>query len=543
VPGGTGYLHQLLAHDAKTLADVLRMALDALTGCACNQDPEKDGCYRCLYQYRLGRSMELVSRDNAKSVLTELVGTLPSLERVKTISDIYINPNFDSVLEARFIESLKKMSGLAGLPPVKLVQDVVHGKSGYVLEVGSQRYRIEPQCELNGDAGVPVPSKPDFVIWPWASGSKRRPVAVFCDGWTYHKDCMREDALKRSAIVASGRFWTWSVTHQDVSAAIDGNSDSDLDPATVALNRHDGGKAPPSVPRAQEKAFTQHAVARLLQWLAAPAGATDLDGAVEAQQRNAAWLEFLMVPSSSEDKAAAEAHRAPWLPHLPLHVREPGPGFAPVMSKANGAASVLGWWPLLLAKGLPAHQNWAAPNVVMMDASAAGDEDALHRAWRRWLQLFNTLQFLPGTVLVTGDGLAAHDYDALAPATAGTTPAQPAAQAALNAAWQAVVEQALEALAPGLKQLAQSGASLPEVGLELVDTKGRVAADCELAWVQEKVVVLRPDQTDFVELWGAESWKVVLLDEAMNLVAGVPWSVAAAASLGLELNVNEGGAA
>jgi DEAD/DEAH box helicase domain-containing protein len=26
VPGGTGYLHQLLAHDAGTLADVLRMA-------------------------------------------------------------------------------------------------------------------------------------------------------------------------------------------------------------------------------------------------------------------------------------------------------------------------------------------------------------------------------------------------------------------------------------------------------------------------------------------------------------------------------------
>src|SRR5690606_23634603 len=134
------------------------------------------------------------------------------------------------------------------LPAVKLVQDVVHGKSGYVLEVGSQRYRIEPQCDLNGDAGVSVPSKPDFVIWPWASGSKRRPVAVFCDGWAYHKDCMREDALKRSAIVTSGKFWTWSVTHQDVSAAIDGNADSDLDPPTVALNRHDGSKALATVP-------------------------------------------------------------------------------------------------------------------------------------------------------------------------------------------------------------------------------------------------------------------------------------------------------
>lgn len=544
VPGGTGYLHQLLAHDAKTLADVLRMALDALSTCSCNQDPEKDGCYRCLYQYRLGRSMELVSRDNAKAVLTELVGSLPSLERVKTISDIYINPNFDSVLEARFIESLKKMSGVAGLPPIKLVQDVIHGKSGYVLEVGSQRYRIEPQCDLNGDTGVMVPSKPDFVIWPWASGAKRRPVAVFCDGWAYHKDCMREDALKRSAIVASGKFWTWSVTHQDVSAAIDGNADSDLDPATVALNRHDGSKAPSTVPRAQEKAFTQHAVARLLHWLAVPAGAAELDGAVEAQQRNAAWLEFLMVaPPGDKDQAAVESQRARWLPLLPLDIREPGAGFFQITSKQNGAASVIGWWPMVLGKGLPAHKDWCAPAAVILDITDAADEDALHRAWRRWLQLFNALQFMRGTLLATSDGLAGHDYDGLAPVTAGTPPAQPAAQAALNAAWHAVVEQALDALAPGLKKLAQSGAAPPEVGLELMDAKGRVSADSELAWVQEKVVVLRPDQSDLVELWGAENWKVVLLDEALNLVAGAPWAAAAADSLGLELNVNEGGAA
>ena len=67
-----------------------------------------------------------------------------------TISDIYINPNFDSALEARFIESLKKLGGVGGLPPVKLVQDIVYGKSGYLLEVGGQRYRVEPQVELSG---------------------------------------------------------------------------------------------------------------------------------------------------------------------------------------------------------------------------------------------------------------------------------------------------------------------------------------------------------------------------------------------------------
>ena len=55
VPGGTGYLHQLLARDAGTLGDVLRMALDAINACGCRADPEKDGCYRCVYQYRLAR--------------------------------------------------------------------------------------------------------------------------------------------------------------------------------------------------------------------------------------------------------------------------------------------------------------------------------------------------------------------------------------------------------------------------------------------------------------------------------------------------------
>lgn len=540
VPGGTGYLHQLLAHDAKTLSDVLRMALEALTSCSCNADPEKDGCYRCLYQYRLGRSMELVSRDNAKAVLTELVEALPSLERVKTISDIYINPNFDSVLEARFIESLKKMSGVGGLPTVKLVQDVVNGKSGYVVELGGQRYRIEPQCSLNPDLGVVVPSLPDFVIWPWASGSKRRPVAVFCDGWTYHKDCMREDALKRTAIVASGRFWTWSVTHQDVAAAIGGSSESDLDPATVALARHDGSKAPPEAPRPQEKAFTQNAVARLLHWLSAPVGSEETDSAVQSQQRNASWLELLMVPATAEDRAQADAQRGPWLAQLPLHVREPGPGFAPVTSKGLDSGGVVGWWPMALAKGLPKTPVWSAPGVVLLDEAGAKDDESLHRSWRRWLQLFNTLQFLPGIWLVTAAGLSHHDYDGLAPAAPDIPPAQSAVQMASGGAWQTVIHEVLGCLVPGLKGLAQAGAEPPAVGLELADAKGRVMADCELAWPACKLAVLRADQEDLLSVWAEEGWNALLLSEDCLSVAGRDWQGAAAAGLGLTLSTNEG---
>ena len=112
VPGGTGYLHQLLAQDATTLIDVFKQALEAITHCPCTLEAEKDGCYRCVYQYRQGRVMELVSRDRAREVLTELVNATDQLERVPTIADIFINPNFDSALEARFIEALRHLSGV-----------------------------------------------------------------------------------------------------------------------------------------------------------------------------------------------------------------------------------------------------------------------------------------------------------------------------------------------------------------------------------------------------------------------------------------------
>ena len=544
VPGGTGYLHQLLVHDATTLADVLRMALVALTTCSCHQDPEKDGCYRCLYQYRLGRSMGLVSRDKATAVLQDLVGSLGALEKVTTIADIYINPNFDSVLESRFIESLKKLSGVggvgSGIPVVKLVQDVVNGKSGYVLEVGAQRYRVEPQVDLGSDHGVVVPSKPDFVIWPWATGSKRRPVAVFCDGWAYHKDCMRDDALKRSAIVASGRFWVWSVTHQDVAAALEVSLKSDLDPPLVGMSRHEGLNAPPTLPRAQENAFVRHGVMRLLQWLAVDSNAGTADPAVEAMQRNAAWLEFLMIPNSADDKAVCDAQRAHWLPRLPLYIREPGAGFAPVMSRVNGPTTIVGWWAMALMKGLPVSGFWSCPGAVVFDESAASDAQALHLGWRRWLQLYNTAQFLPGVLMATAAGLDGHDYDVLgAMGSAAHAPGRAQDHAGLGNAWQDVLEQTLTELAVGLKALAAAGGFPPEVGMELADEKGRVIADAELTWLDQKLALLRSDQSDLAVPWLAAGWTALILDEArdeeLTTMQGHPWTVTVAGALGLTL--------
>ena len=482
-----------------------------------------------------------MSRDMAKSVLTELVASLDLLERVETISDIFINPNFDSVLEARFIESLKRLGGVGGIPMVKLVQDIVNGKSGYLLEVGKQRYRVEPQCEVWTDHGAAFPSKPDFVIWPWATTSKRKPIAVFCDGWAYHKDSLREDAQKRSAIVAGGRMWVWSVTHNDVMSALAGSLDSDLDSPLVAMSRHSGSSALPTVPRAQEKAFTQHQVARLLQWLATGVDEQGQDAGLEQLRRNALWLGFLMIPSTPEDNAICAHQMGQWLPRLPDAIREPGKGFAPCASKPNGVCSQTGWWPLVMAKGQIPLEGWAAPGVVVLDASASESESEVHLAWRRWLQVFNAVQCLPGMLLVTANGLDAHDYDALVvdTSTPASAPAQAADQAALHHAWTEVLGGVLADLRPGLTVLANAGVPIPEVGLELADEKGCVLADAEIAWTHAKVAVLRPDQEDMTQTWQEAGWKVVLLDESHTLVSGQPWPLATAPLLGLELKNEE----
>jgi DEAD/DEAH box helicase domain-containing protein len=87
--------------------------------------------------------------------------------------------------------------------------------------------------------------------------------------------------------------------------------------------------------------------------------------------------------------------------------------------------------------------------------------------------------------------------------------------------------------------LAAAGAALPEVGTELADENGKVLADAELAWVGEKLVVLRPDQDDLADAWKAAGWTVELLDDALMSIQDEPWQVAVATRLGLALQKNE----
>jgi DEAD/DEAH box helicase domain-containing protein len=539
VPGGTGYLHQLLAQDAGTLADVLQMALEAVNSCSCNEDPEKDGCYRCVYQYRLGRNMQLVSRDRSREVLSELVASLGQLESVPTISQIYINPNFDSVLEARFIESLKRMGGIAGLPKVKLVQDIIKGKSGYVLEVGGQRYKIEPQCNIGASDGVMVASKPDFLIWPWNSGTQRRPVAVFCDGWQYHQHSLREDANKRSALVRSGKFWVWSVTHDDVKAALDGNVQTDLDSPLASLSRHDGSKAPPAVQRALPGAFGSHSIAQLLKFLSEPCGDGQEDAALYPIQRNLLWLNFLMIPSTADEKTVVESKMSGMLNQLPVDLHSPRPNFAPMLSKGTSAPIVLGWWPMSYATGN--RDGLTCSGVVLLDDLDYPNDELLRLNWRKWLALFNQQQMLQGMLLVTRSAMDAGDCAGWLPTAQAQskTGASSLDHQMLAKEWEEAILQTLEPLRSGLRQLALLQASPPAIGHELANERGSVVAEAEMAWSGKTLVLLTADQEDMAPEWESAGWTTLVLSADYANVSSVPWVHAIAIKLNIDITPAE----
>ena len=205
VPGGTGYLKQLMQRQ-DSLVDIFEKALRVLENCTCKDDPQKDGCYHCLYAYRQSNQIGQISRKTAISLLKAIISGKDNIEEIPMLGNIPVNSLFESELERRFIEALDRIHTESGsLNPVKAL---VNGKEGYRMKVGDTVWEIEPQVVLDASSGVSVTSRADFVLWPVREAGNRKPVVIFTDGFQYHKDRVADDTLKREAILRSGRCRT-----------------------------------------------------------------------------------------------------------------------------------------------------------------------------------------------------------------------------------------------------------------------------------------------------------------------------------------------
>jgi DEAD/DEAH box helicase domain-containing protein len=308
--------------------------------------------------------------------------------------------------------------------------------------------------------------------------------------------------------VASGKFWVWSVTWEDVQSAMDGKLETTLADGLEAMCFNTRDMLPPPLrSMLNDTYWTQHAVAVLLQWLGKPTGDSG-DQFANKLAHHAGATAFRMIPNPTN--AELEKTRATlvqfWngLEHLPCE--------RSVQSVACGnvndpSLTLRYWWPSELAN--PTLAAPPSPGFVIFNEAHVQDEPQRHLTWRRWLWLFNIVQTLPGVLIATQPGLEAGDHEGLTLST-GTRSGAGAAGATQAAAWESVIEKAMGSLADELRRLMDAGLPPPdEVGYEL-EQDGSVIAEAELAWLQRKLVVLMPTHAASAPVWKSSGWKTLM---------------------------------
>ena len=501
VPGGTGYLKQMMK-DPRNVLDIFRLARDAMSGCECNSDPAKDGCYRCVYAYRRSHEMASTSRDTALALMNEILKQAVHLEEVPGLRSVKVNPLFESELEARFVEALGRME--VDGKPLRMRQDVVAGKSGFVLTAPGQTWFMEAQPQLGESAGVAIASRPDFLIRPARESEARPPVAIFMDGFEYHRDKTDEDSAKRMALARAG-YLVWSLTWHDLEIAL-GKGDDVAD-----LLGSDEGR----MGQLQRTLDTRWNTSLVRSRLAAPSLTLlvrYLQNPDPEAWKRAVFTELLRLfeRETMQDEALrrALAESAEGLPGAVRDVLSALPEEAAFAGRGAWRGTPPDYAQLFLAVPLDAIRA-AEPNsmtvALHLNDAVSRDHHGYRREWNGVLRLYNLLQFLPNswwttTLGVKGDlypEFRAVDPDLLTPEIGP---------------WEQVIALAATELGPAMRALAAEGIPPPEVGFELTDASGQVLAEAELGWEAEQVACLVAGQQKqpFVD----SGWRTISQDTA-----------------------------
>ena len=534
VPGGTGYLKDRMLAPGK-LISVFEKALEAIDACVCNEDPEKDGCHRCVLGYRRSRDMQHTSRETAREMLRSILDASDRLEAVEGLRKVPVVVPTESVLEDRFVEVLRRMAGESG-GDGSLRYDLVGGEPGYVLrtagrETEKQVWYVVPQVNLGEADGVSIPSRPDFLIRPARASAGHPPVAVFLDGFEHHRDRADDDSAKRMALVRAG-FVVWSATWDDVDVALgeaeaDGDDFAGVDPApqiasvqrdlddrwdTSGLRQALGvptlrvlGRylADPDALRWRRAVFT-----RLLgefdpATMTSGELATSLAAAADAALPKPAADALNQAGGGPPGAVAFAGGRGRW--RAPDDAGVDGPELFVAMP---GAA---------LQRFEPAAMVAA---VHLHDGGEAGSGDGFRAEWNRTLRLFNLLQFLPRSWWSTSRGREENMYDGLAvesePWVGGMAATETDAVEAGDAAttWNEAYRFAATELRSDLQRLEEMGVAAPEVGYELVGSGGAVLGEAELAWPDRQLAVLMADRRGNRGIFESRGWRVLLAPTA-----------------------------
>jgi DEAD/DEAH box helicase domain-containing protein len=502
VPGGTGYIRELARHPEKVLG-LLAKAYARLAACPCGQpgaaSHQRDGCHRCILGFAPPEGVP--SRLAAMEMLAPVTRTLHPLRRVASIGDVRLETLTDSALEDDFLAVL----GSHGiLQPGRVGEGL--GRR-WTWTVGGRRWTLRHGVLGNQIPRVSEELSVDFLFTRDDPGA--RPVAVFLDGWAYHRGRVGADLLQRMELLRVG-VDTWTFTWDDVQAAL-GNRSARPGPILLGEPLQAGllrfFPEAPALHRLRDEPEVTRFVS-LMRGDVSP-----------AEEQRLAWMSLLTLPMT---KAGSPAHsrfraQAAGLGRVAggillgqdasvYAIKEASPEVPLGVAVALGATAAARATRL---PGGPVTTPVAGDHTVLLrfdaDPEVTPDELTRAQAWRAGLRLFNRLRVLPGLWAVSVRSPADLDAHAQLRALAAAPDDE---DAGLSPAWTealtALTElvSAAQAEGPGeaawgpplvdlLRALAAEGFSPPAVGddVPLDPAAGRLTLGW-LVWAEHRVAVV-----------------------------------------------------
>lgn len=512
VPGGTGYLKQLM-HEKNALIEIFERALHVMENCSCKDDPQKDGCYHCLYAYRQSQQIGNISRTTAIRILKSILSGKDNVQKIDKINDIPVNPLFDSELEQRFMEAIRTKVGAAN------VSDTIrNGKHSYYVKIENFAWEIEPQVLLDAGSGVSVDCKPDFVFWP-VSAPDHKPVAVFTDGFLYHKDIVSDDTIKREAIRRSGNFRVWSLSFKDVQSVF--APQGDFYTTTLEAEKMPSGKT-----------MYQNMIKKQNADVIEPAKLSSFD----------LLLEYLKLPDAERVfKGQAYAYSLSLLEPALMKNNLAFNNWETIVKAVNDQThftnanfvfpgTIFGSWiPRTSNAHLAIHSAILASELKAEGAVAVcavlNDEkdcrtDKYEQEWNGLWRFYNVMQFSDEFIAVSSVGMSHMDYLAL-PVAINADSDIVAPVAAVDDAWNAIKELLFDDDAKAFVEIAKdAGVPAPDednIGYEVEGDDGEVVATVEIAWPDRRIGFMTAEQAEDKEKLEKLGWRILNLLDAANM--------------------------
>jgi len=376
---------------------------------------------------------------------------------------------------------------------------ILRDNSGPRISLG--RTRVDTQVPIEDPTSGQVLCQPDFVISATKAASPMRPIAVFVDGWEYHRNTLADDARKRATLMLRGEYRVWSVTFEDIEAAQKLKGGTDLESPLSVLMTESGGQIPADrMPRIASNDLTSNAIALLLRFLGYP-DSVDKDP-LERLQPTGQHLLMRSVVRPNDVTEAIKARNTLVRRSLPEWLRLDTHGVH-LHSPEKGAVQWVGKAEPRFLTGKSTSEYPLAGALVVDDLAIAKDLKPGRNQWRQWLRLANLLQATSGVAMVTQSMLdAGAILDVLQPHLAAPTAGSPD--------WSRILDDAefLERLRQGFTYLGSRKAPVPdEIGLEHEESDDyRVA---EALWEQARLVFLTSAQRECAESWRRAGYAVI----------------------------------